>query len=552
MLLGVEAQATLKPPMRRQLLWTVLVVELVWLLMGSACRNKCTADQKEANGRCLSPCNGQQDCLGREQCANGYCEPVSTLTDAGATTASGSSSAASSSSGASAASSSGSASASATLASSAASGLSSSGGSTSGTASSSVASSSSSAAAASSGGGVGTGLNALYFADPTFNSACASRVDARVDFDWGTAAPAPSCPTDSFSVRWFGSLEAPVSGIYTLQAEANNAIRVWVDRRLVLDRWDSPLSEWVISADTTLLAGLHALRVDFREDTSSASVLLSWVMPGDVLQVVPRRFLYPADNLPADVESPDQVKDLSASGDSVVQLTWAGVGDDGSVGMPQRYVVKMNPTPIHEYNWWQLPALPLVVLGAPAGARTVMLPGVDAGPAMYFAIKAYDEEDNPSMTSNTAAYVRPGGPPLGLMGEYFANETLSGSATITRVDLALDWAWAIRFPEEGPYNTPESFSIRWTGFLVPPFTGTGMLVVQHDDGVRVRVNGVLRINSWSDGSTEHSTSFVAQADTPIPLQIDYYQAAGIGALRVFWIPPGGEQTIIPPTGYRQP
>jgi beta-glucosidase len=60
------------------------------------------------------------------------------------------------------------------------------------------------------------GLNAEYFAGPSFDGAPAmTRVDKELDFDWAYANPVPSLSADttasSFAVRWTGTIAAPVA-----------------------------------------------------------------------------------------------------------------------------------------------------------------------------------------------------------------------------------------------------------------------------------------------------------------------------------------------------
>ncbi len=55
----------------------------------------------------------------------------------------------------------------------------------------------------------GSGLRADYFSNQSLTAPAAlSRTDATVNFNWGTGSPSPSLPSDHFSVRWSGQVEA--------------------------------------------------------------------------------------------------------------------------------------------------------------------------------------------------------------------------------------------------------------------------------------------------------------------------------------------------------
>jgi beta-glucosidase len=64
-----------------------------------------------------------------------------------------------------------------------------------------------------------TGLHAEYFANDTFTGKpVLTRVDPQINFDWNSAAPAPSLDPKSFSVRWTGTIQVPAPGDYPVTA----------------------------------------------------------------------------------------------------------------------------------------------------------------------------------------------------------------------------------------------------------------------------------------------------------------------------------------------
>jgi beta-glucosidase len=63
-----------------------------------------------------------------------------------------------------------------------------------------------------------------------------TRTDPVIDFNFGRGAPDPSLPVDYYSVRWTGKFIAPVSGNYYIGGEYDDAIRLWLDGKLIIDR----------------------------------------------------------------------------------------------------------------------------------------------------------------------------------------------------------------------------------------------------------------------------------------------------------------------------
>lgn len=105
------------------------------------------------------------------------------------------------------------------------------------------------------------------------------RIDASPNHDWGWLAPDPTVPKDSFSVRWTGWMQAPVSGLCSLKVVSDNQRRIWLDDSLVIDAW---IIDWGTPyyGAITLEAGQPAsVRIDYAEEAGGASFLLYWKLP---------------------------------------------------------------------------------------------------------------------------------------------------------------------------------------------------------------------------------------------------------------------------------
>ncbi len=88
------------------------------------------------------------------------------------------------------------------------------------------------------------------------------------------------------------------------------------------------------------------------------------------------------------------------------------------------------------------------------------------------------------------AHLRTGRGPdaaAGLKGEYFAGIGLAGEPVARRVDPRVDFHWTFLPPAEGLGT--DWYSVRWTGALVAPASGTVRIGVEGDDGVRLWLDG---------------------------------------------------------------
>lgn len=138
------------------------------------------------------------------------------------------------------------------------------------------------------------GLRAELFAHADLTARRLVRVDAAVDFDWGQAAPAPNLPADQFSVRWSGEVVPRYSETYTISTVADDGVRLWVDGKLIIDRWTNhaPVED---SGTVALVAGKrYAVRLEYYDAGLGAVARLLWSSASQARQVIPSSQLFPA------------------------------------------------------------------------------------------------------------------------------------------------------------------------------------------------------------------------------------------------------------------
>jgi hypothetical protein len=71
-----------------------------------------------------------------------------------------------------------------------------------------------------------------------------TRWDSRIDFNWGSGAPAAGVPADDFSARWT-RIEHFDGGTYRFHALADDGFRLWVGSNLVIDSWVDQQGGWI-------------------------------------------------------------------------------------------------------------------------------------------------------------------------------------------------------------------------------------------------------------------------------------------------------------------
>lgn len=138
------------------------------------------------------------------------------------------------------------------------------------------------------------GLLGEYFDNSDLTNRRLTRVDAQVNFDWGSSSPDPSIQSDTFSVRWTGLFYAPATGTYTFVTTSDDGVRLWVNGSLVVDNWTiHGLTE---NSGSISLNGdrFYDLRLEYFENGGDSVITLAWSGPGVAREIVPSSRLYPS------------------------------------------------------------------------------------------------------------------------------------------------------------------------------------------------------------------------------------------------------------------
>jgi hypothetical protein len=151
----------------------------------------------------------------------------------------------------------------------------------------------------------------------------------------------------------------------------------------------------------------------------------------------------------------------------------------------------------------------------------------------------------------------------GLKGEYFSGSNFDRNAGLVfeRIDPGVNFDFGVEGPDPEMFQ-PHRFSIRWTGSLLAPETGTYEIVVRTEHAVRVQLNQAWYeppfLDGWvkSGADNEYRRSVFLLGGRPYRLAVEFSKAnqgvdsqqhppAGQAAIAVLWKPPHGVLEPVP-------
>ncbi len=93
-----------------------------------------------------------------------------------------------------------------------------------------------------------------------------------------------------YTVEWTGSLDAAQSGLYKLGLRAVQEAQLYLDGNPLVTTF-APNEN--IDAAVTLEAGLHDLKVRYKDNTDRSRIHLFWTTPGGIMEPIPSQNLWP-------------------------------------------------------------------------------------------------------------------------------------------------------------------------------------------------------------------------------------------------------------------
>lgn len=130
------------------------------------------------------------------------------------------------------------------------------------------------------------------------------RIDPQINFNWVRNSPGYPIVEDHFAASWAGYIETEFSEEFTFSCEADDGMRLYVDGRLILDKWDQTTAESNSEAmrgknDESLSGKIrlekgkkYPVRIKYHETIQNASVVLFWESQSLAREVVPQKNLF--------------------------------------------------------------------------------------------------------------------------------------------------------------------------------------------------------------------------------------------------------------------
>jgi fibronectin type 3 domain-containing protein len=371
----------------------------------------------------------------------------------------------------------------------------------------------------------------------------------------GEAPAGKGVGDDNFSVRWTRT-STYGAGDYRLQARSDDGIRVIVDGATLIDQWSDHGADELYVAPITFTAGSHTVVVEYYERGGSALAQVDVVAVPSTVTCTPNQYRAEYfDNktlsgTPARVTCEDSIDHLwpdgvgpTGVGDDNFSVRWTATRDldAGTYRLQARsddgIRVKVDGTVLID-KWSDHGADDLYAFDAtlPAGEHTIVVEYYESGGSALASFAM-------SRVSSTVTC-----PAAQWQGQYFSNMALDGDPALERCDSSIDFLW----PDGvGPAaGLPDDhFSSRWTR-TDDLAAGTYRVSARSDDGIRVKVDGALVINAWSD----HGADDLYTADVPLSagshtIVVEYYENGG-SALAQFDVTKLSDTVTCQPGQYR--
>jgi len=146
----------------------------------------------------------------------------------------------------------------------------------------------------------------------------------------------------------------------------------------------------------------------------------------------------------------------------------------------------------------------------------------------------------PTATPRPTAY--PTGNGTGLLGEYYRNFGFRQLVT-SRVDGEIIFDWGSQGPVQG---LVDNFTVRWTGQIVPLYTGPHRFLVTSDDGVRLYVDDELIIDRWQEQNRATNRGDIELvAGRRYDIRLEYFERTDEANIRLDWSNPYLLRQVIP-------
>lgn len=143
-------------------------------------------------------------------------------------------------------------------------------------------------------------------------------------------------------------------------------------------------------------------------------------------------------------------------------------------------------------------------------------------------------EDYITIPSSCLSTIDNGTVKEGLRGDYYDNISFEGQPKLSRIDSQIQFGWTLFSPDESkiPYDW---YSVRWTGKLTAPESGTFKIGIEGNDGYRIYLDNKLISESWTKETFRTILKdFRFEKGKSYDLEIEYYEPTGNARVKLVW------------------
>lgn len=396
-----------------------------------------------------------------------------------------------------------------------------------------------------------TGWQATYWNNPDLaGDPVLTRIEADINYNWGAGSPNPSVTADRFSARWTRLLNL-AGGRYRFTVVADDGVRLWVDNRLLIDRWQVQAAQ-TYSGEISLAGGAAPVRLEYFENIGGAEVRLSWTRLATASRWQGEYFnTIDLAGAPALVRSDTDLNFDWGNGSpapGIVNSDQFSVRWTRQVNLPAgRY--RFTATVDDGVRLWVNDQL--IVDRWQVHSVTPYTGEIFVNGGTVPVRMEYFEADGLATARLTWAQVAETAAPLPTTGavtwrgEYFDNITFNGPPVLVRSDGAINFDW--RGGSPAPEIRADRFAIRWTTTLnLPP--GRYAFTARADDGIRVWVNGRLIIDQWVVEAIQTTTAETPVTGGAVPVKVEYYENTSLAYVFLNWTGVGATASFAPSNG----
>jgi uncharacterized protein (DUF1800 family) len=370
-----------------------------------------------------------------------------------------------------------------------------------------------------------TGAPGISRIEPTVNFVSTT---TPVVYIWpGPPVSASTSLSEYFSSRWEGEVLPEYSQAYTFYAHADEACRLWVDGKLIIDNWPTTIPTPSLSERSAILqvegGKRYPIVFEHYNNGGGHRAVLSWQSASQTKQVIPRSRLFP--DTPPRIHSPYEA------------LAFVD-------GPAFNYQIQASARPT-SYDASNLPP------GFAINPATGLITGTPATPGEWLVTLTATNAKGSGSAFLQLTVIDAGG---GITRELW-NDVPGGSVAQIPLSTAPD-ATSLLASLESPADSGDAYGARIRGFLTAPASGDYRFFLRGDESAVFHLSDDEEpVNAWQRAALSaptSSTDWTGAAASPLLrleagrryyLEILHKEDAGGDHLALGWAKPGQPDNV---------